>query len=99
MRRGKRRAARVSAGTDEAAALELIADDGPRLSRHIHAHLGLSGRNSAGGVLARLRRKGLVDVARVSKRGWGWWHLTVAGVAEIDRLEGAIAAKGVINRG
>ena len=90
MRRSKRRAARVSAGTDEAAALELIADDGPRLSRHIHAHLGLSGRNSAGGVLARLRR---------SKRGWGWWHLTVAGVAEIDRLEGAIAAEGVINRG
>ena len=86
MRRGKRRAARVSAGTDEAAALELIADDGPRLSRHIHAHLGLSGRNSAGGVLARLR-------------GWGWWHLTVAGVAEIDRLEGVIAAEGVVNRG
>ena len=65
MRRSKRRAARVSAGTDEAAALELIADDGPR----------------------------------VSKRGWGWWHLTVAGVAEIDRLEGAIAAEGVVNRG
>ena len=72
---------KVVAGTKQARILSLLADDGPQDKHAISSTLGFPIRE----VTYSLQRKGLVGNLGCSG---GWlWHLTPAGLAEIERVD------------
>ena len=79
--RHRTKATTVDPRSSEAMALLLIADEGPQRRREIKEWVGFRSDGAATALCTRLAGKGLI-----ARTGY-LWHLTLAGMAEAERID------------